>query len=128
MSRGKTGESSASPGGTEAIVWNRCSYQVPEMVGTNSSTNEKHKFYNSIVQDVSRRRVYCARKVGSLCSRFVDMGSPVKTQVKNGLSKIFDFGGQNIDVYKQAAFILKGFRLHDEEGNETNTSNLLTAS
>ena len=81
MSRGRTGERSASPGGTETIVWNRCSYQVPDMVVTNASTNEKHKFYNSIVHSISRVGGYCATKVVALCARVIEMGSPVKTQV-----------------------------------------------
>ena len=32
------------------------------------------------------------------------MGSPIKTQVENELSKIFDFQVQNIDVSDQANF------------------------
>ena len=39
-------------GGTETIVRNICSYQVPEMVRTNASTNGKNKFYNSTVQEI----------------------------------------------------------------------------
>ena len=53
MIQGRTGKSSASPGKTETIVWNRYSYLIPAMVGTNASTNENHKFYNSTVQVVS---------------------------------------------------------------------------
>ena len=68
------------------------------MVGTNASTNENHKFYNSSVQAISRGGGDCATKVGALCDRFVDMGSPVKNQVENGLSKLFDFRGQTIDT------------------------------
>ena len=34
---------SASFGGNETVVWNRCSYYVPAMVGTNAST-KKYKF------------------------------------------------------------------------------------
>ena len=44
---------STSPGGTEKIVWNRCSYQVPAMVGTNNSTKENQKLYNPKVQAIS---------------------------------------------------------------------------
>ena len=73
MSQGRTGKSSASPGGTETIVRNRYSYQVPSMVGTNASKNEKHKFYNSTVQAISRGGGYFATKVGALCANFVDM-------------------------------------------------------
>ena len=114
-------------GGTETIVWNICSYQVPLMVGTNFSTNVNHKFYNSTGQAISRVGRDCNTKVGELCSRFVDMGSPVETQVENGISKIFDLLGHTIDVYNQSIFILKDSGLHDEEGKKTNISNLLTA-
>ena len=36
MSQGITGKGLASPGGIEKLVWNRCSYQFSEMVGTNA--------------------------------------------------------------------------------------------
>ena len=39
MSRGRIGKMFASPCGTEKILWNRCSYQVSEMVGTNAYKN-----------------------------------------------------------------------------------------
>ena len=42
------------------------------------------------------------------------MVSPVKTQVENGLSELFDFQGQTIDVPYQAVFVLKDSGLHDE--------------
>ena len=48
----KDQEKPASTGETETIVWNRCSYQVPAMVGTNAYTNENHKLYNSTVQAI----------------------------------------------------------------------------
>ena len=101
MSQGRTGKRSASLGGTETIVWNIFLYQVPEMVGTNASRNEKHKFYNSKVQAISRGGGDCATNVGALCARFVDMGAPVKPQVENGLSKLFDFRGNTIYVSYQ---------------------------
>ena len=56
------------------------------------------------------------------------MGAPVKTQVKNGLSKIFNFRGQTIDVSDQAVLILKYSGLHDEEGNKINVRDPLTAA
>ena len=59
---------------------------------------------------------------------FVDMVVPVKTQVENGISKIFDFRCQTIDVSDQAVFILKDLGLHDEEGEKFNVSDTLTAS
>ena len=69
---------------------------------SNAYTNEKYKFYNSTVQVISRVRGDCAAKFGSLCHRFVDVVSPVKTQLENGLSKIVDFWVQTIDVSDQA--------------------------
>ena len=84
------------------------------MVGTNASKNEKHKFYNSTVQDISRGGGDCATNVGSLCAFFVDMGAPAKTQVENGISKIFDLRGQTIDVSDQVVLILNDLGLHDE--------------
>ena len=41
MSRGSSGKRSAFYGVTETVVWNRCSYQVLEMVGTNTYTKKK---------------------------------------------------------------------------------------
>ena len=81
MSRGRIEKIYASPGGTETIVWSIRSYQVPYMVGTNASTNKNHKFYKSTVPAISRGGGFCATKVGSLCARFVYMGSLDKTQV-----------------------------------------------
>ena len=68
-------------GWNEKIVWNKCSYQVTDMVVTNAYTNEKNRLYNSTVQAISRGVRYCNTKVGALCASFVDMGTPVKTQV-----------------------------------------------
>ena len=56
------------------------------------------------------------------------MVAPVKTQVENGLSKLFDFRGQTIDVSYQAVFILKDPGLRDDEGKKTNISDPLTAA
>ena len=72
---------SISLGNTETIVWNRCSYWVPEMVGTNAST-KNNELYNSIVQVVSRGGGDCATKVGAVCTRFVNMLDPVRTQTE----------------------------------------------
>ena len=69
------------------------------MFGTNASTNEKHKFYDSTLHAISRGGGDCATKVGALCDHFVDIGSLVTNQVKNGLSKIFDFQFQTIYVF-----------------------------
>ena len=68
------------------------------MVGNNASKNKTNKLYNSTVQDISRGGGYCATKFGVMCAHFLDMGSPVKTQVENGMSKLFDFRGQTIDA------------------------------
>ena len=84
------------------------------MIETNDSTNEKHKFYNSKVQSISRGGGDCVTKVGALCARFVVMGAPVRTKVENGTGKLFDLQGQTIDVSDQAVFILKDLGLHDE--------------
>ena len=128
MSQGRNRKTSASPGETETIARNTYSYQVPAMVGTNAYTNKNYKFYNSTVQAISRGGGYCATKVGDMCAWFVDMGPPVETQVENGLSKLFNFRGQNIDVSDQAVFTLNDSGLHGEEGNKINTSNPLTES
>ena len=97
------------------------------MVGTNASKNEKHKFYKSTVQAISRGGGYCATNVGAMCARFVDMGAPVKIQVENELSKLFDFRGQTINTSDQAVLTLKDSGLH-EEGKKVNTSETLTES
>ena len=70
------------------------------------------------MQVISREGGYCAINVGDMCAHFVDMGAPVKIQVVNGLSKIFDFRGQNIDASEQAVFTLNYSDLHDEEGGK----------
>ena len=74
------------------MVWNICSHQVPAKVGTNAYTNEMHKFYNSMVQAISREGGDCYTKVRALCALFY-MGAPLKTQAKNGLIKISNFWG-----------------------------------
>ena len=51
--QGRTGKISASSGVTEPVAWNRCSYQVPDMVVTNASTNKNHKFYKLMVLAIS---------------------------------------------------------------------------
>ena len=98
------------------------------MVGTNASTNENNKFYNSTVQAISRGEGYCDTKVGALCARFVERGYSVKNQVENGLIKRFDLWGQTINTSDQYIFTLKDSGLHDEEGNKINTSDPLTAA
>ena len=85
------------------------------MVVTNASTNEKHNFYNSKVQSISRGGGDCATNVGSVCAIFFDIGAPVKTQVENGLSKLFHFRGWTIDVSDQVIFILQDSGLQNEE-------------
>ena len=63
-------------------------------------------FYNSTVQDISLGGGYYATKVGSLWTHFFDIEYLVKNQAESGMDKIFNFRGQNIDVYNQAIFIL----------------------
>ena len=60
------------------------------MFGTNSSKNEKQKFYNSTVQAISRIVGDCPTKIGDMCACFFDMGATVKTQVENGLIKLLN--------------------------------------
>ena len=98
------------------------------MVGTNASTNERHKLYNSTVQAISRGVGDCVKKVGALCDRFVDMRALIKNQVDNGLRKLFDFWGHTIDMSDQSVFILKYSVHNDDERNKTNVSNPLTSS
>ena len=126
MSQVRTVKISVSTGRTETIERNRYSYQVSAMVGTNASTDENNKFYNSAVQVISIEGGDYATKVGALCARFVDMGSPVTTQVGNLLSKLLDFRYRTIDMYGQAVFSLKDPGLHDEEGKKINSSDQLT--
>ena len=106
MSRGRTGKRPASHWGAETVVRNKCSYQVPSVVGTNASTNKKHKFYNPMVQAISGEGGYCATKVGVICARFGAMGSLVKNQANNWLNNLFDFRGDTIDVSDQYVFTL----------------------
>ena len=80
------------------------------------------------MQAISRGKRYCAKKVGALCACYVGIGSRVKTHVENGLSKLFDFWGQTIDLSDQENFILKDSDLHDEEGNKINVSNPITTA
>ena len=109
IGRGRTKKIFASSGRTKKIVRNRYSYKAPVMVGTYVSTNDKYKFYNSIVYVISRGRGDFATKVWSLCARFVDMGSPNKTQVENGFSKLFDFLGTDHWCVGPSPIYPKGF-------------------
>ena len=52
MSQGRLAKISSTHEGIETVVCNRCSYQVTDMVVSNSSQNEKHKFYNSNLQAI----------------------------------------------------------------------------
>ena len=63
MSQGRTGKSSAASGGAETVVWNRCSYQVPAMVGTKAST-----YFNLL--DCISNSIYLINNNG----RFMDVG------------------------------------------------------
>ena len=45
----------------------------------------------------------------------------------NGFGKIFNFRGNNIDVYDQAVFVLKYTSLHYKEINKTNIGKPLAA-
>ena len=87
-----------------------------------------HKLYKSTVQAISKVGGDFSTKVGSLCDCFVDIGDPVKIQVKNGLNKLFNFQGQTIDVSDQAVFTFKDSGLHDEEGKKTKVSDPITSA
>ena len=76
------------------------------MVRTNYSTVKNHIFYNKTAQSILQLVMDCAKKVGSMLYHFVYVGYPVKTQVENGMDKIFDLQGHNIDVYNQSMFAL----------------------
>ena len=98
------------------------------MVLTTSFTKTNYKFYNSEVQEISKVEVDCTTKVGSLCDRFVDIGLTAKPQVGNGMSNIFDFLDQTIDVSYQAFFTFKYSGLHEKEGKKISISNRLIAT
>ena len=121
----RTDKGSDSSRETETVVQNICSYQVPEMVWTNNSTNENHNFYNSTVQAILRGVGDCATKFGSLCANFIDMGPPVKNQVEIEFSKLFYFQGQKIGVSDESFCTLKDSNLCDKEGKVINISDPL---
>ena len=81
-----------------------------------------------MVQTISRGGGDFPTKVGDLCVHFSDMGAPFKTQVENGLIKLFDFRGWTIDVSDQSVFVLKDSGLRDEEGKKANIRYPLTTS
>ena len=54
------------------------------------------------------------------------MGAPAKTQVENGLNKLFNFWGQIIYVYEKAVFTLKYSDVYDEEGKKINIRDQIT--
>ena len=56
------------------------------------------------------------------------MGAPVKNQVENGISNLFDFQGQTIDVSDQEVSPLKDSGLHDDEGEQNNVSDQTTVA
>ena len=78
------------------------------------------------MQAISRGGGDCATKVGILCAHFFGIGSLVKIQLENGLSKIFDLWVHTIDVSDKAVFILKDLVLHYEVGKKTNVRDPLT--
>ena len=98
MSQGRTGKGSSPSEGTETIARNSCSYQAPSMVGTNVSTK---KITSSTTQQCSSfqdEKKTVPKKVGAICACFVGKGDLIKTQVENGLIKIFNLRGQTLDV------------------------------
>ena len=97
------------------------------MVGINASTNEIIGYKTKHFRPFQDKEKTAPQRLEP-CTPFFDMGAPFKTQVENGISKLFDFWSQTIDVSDQAIFILNYFGLHYEEGNKTNVSDPLTAS
>ena len=101
MRRGRTSKSSASTGelrqyyGTYVCIrFQQCwEPTIIQRKITIYKTQQGSKFLKGGVD--------CATNVVALCARFVDMVSPVQIQVENGLSKIFDFWGQTVDVSDQ---------------------------
>ena len=63
---------------------------------------------------------------GAICTYFVDMGAPVKTQAENGLSQLTDLRFQTIDVSDQYIFVLKDSGVYDEEEKKNNVSDKYT--
>ena len=76
-----------------------------------SSDGRNQRFYKRKSQFL---QLDCNTKVVDLCACFFNMGALVKPQVENGLSKIFAFQGQAIDMSDQNIFTLKDSGLHDE--------------
>ena len=110
MIRRRTGKGSASPGGNETIVWNIYSYQILAMVGTNASTNEKHKFYNSTVQAISSEGRYCATNVGALWAHFFLHVIPSENLGGKWTEKALWFPGTDHWCVWPSRFRLKLFR------------------
>ena len=85
-------------------VWNqRFHKQKPQVLELNGAV-------------ISSGGVDCATKVGALCAQFVEILAPVKPQVENCLSNIFNLWVQTIGVSDQDVFTLKDSGLHDEKG------------
>ena len=70
--------------------------------------------------------VDCTKNSGVLCDCFVVMWDPTKTQMKNGLRKLFGFQEQTIDVSEQAVFALNYSGLRDEKGKKLTIKKPLT--
>ena len=84
-------------------------------ISGSSDGGNKHLYkLKAMLQDISSGEGDCATEVGAMCACFVDMGAPVKTQAENGLSKLFKFWGQTIDVSDQNIFTLKYFGINDK--------------
>ena len=86
-----------------------------------SSTTEQCRTYQEEDETAQQRLEPCV-------PIFKYIGALVKTQVKNGLSKLFNLRGHNFDVSYQAVFTLEDSDLHDEQGKKINASDPLTAT
>ena len=89
------------------------------MVGINDYENEKHKFQNTTMQDISQGGGCYTTDVGYICAHFFNMADTAKTQAENFMNKLFGFWGQNIDLSDQDVFVVTNVELHDQEGRNT---------
>ena len=97
------------------------------MVGTNASTNENHKFYNSTVQAISIGGGDCATNFGDLCACFFIWEPRLKSRCKMVSLRSFVSEGRPLMCLNEPFFTLKDLVIHYEEGNKTNVRKLLTA-
>ena len=108
MIQGRIGKRSTSSWGNETIVRIICSYQDPYMVGIDASTNKKHKFFNSTVQDIYRGGGDCATKVLALRAWLLIWNPQLKHMWKMGSVRSLISGVRPLMCLKKL-FYLKWF-------------------